>query len=224
MRVDPRSALDRLVGDALDIVAAAGHGGRRFHLVGHDWGGIVAWSFAATFPQRLDKLVILNAPHPEALLSYALRSPSQLLRSSYVAFFQVPWLPEAILSAQRYAALIQALVGSSRPGAFTSDEIAEYREAWEKPGALTGMLNWYRALRHRPKLNERITAPTLVLWGMRDRFLEPGVAERSLTFCVDGRLQTFADATHWLQREDAAAVNSALLSFLVGSDAPQPHR
>jgi pimeloyl-ACP methyl ester carboxylesterase len=186
----------------------------RFHLVGHDWGGIVAWSSAAILTQRLDKLVILNAPHPDALLPYALRAPSQFLRSSYAAFFQLPWLPETVLSANRFAALVRVLTGSSRPGAFTPEDIAEYREAWAKSGALTAMLNWYRAVPYRQNLKQRITAPTLVLWGMRDSFLESGLAERSLSFCRDGRLQTFANATHWLQREEAAAVNSALLTFL----------
>jgi pimeloyl-ACP methyl ester carboxylesterase len=204
--------IEKLVNDVAGLGDALGL--ERFHLVGHDWGGIVAWSFAASRPTRLEKLVILNAPHPEAIVPYALRSPLQLLRSSYVGFFQIPWLPEAVLSAQRFAALVRALVGSSRPGAFAPQEFAEYREAWGKPGALTAMLNWYRALPYRPTLKQQITAPTLVLWGMRDEFLETGLAEKSLSFCRDGRLQTFADATHWLQREEALAVNSALVSFL----------
>jgi pimeloyl-ACP methyl ester carboxylesterase len=204
--------IEKLVNDVAGLGDALGL--ERFHLVGHDWGGIVAWSFAASRPTRLEKLVILNAPHPEAIVPYALRSPLQLLRSSYVGFFQIPWLPEAVLSAQRFAALVRALVGSSRPGAFAPQEFAEYREAWGKPGALTAMLNWYRALPYRPTLEQQITAPTLVLWGERDEFLETGLAEKSLSFCRDGRLQTFADATHWLQREEALAVNSALVSFL----------
>src|SRR5690606_19168326 len=137
-----------------------------------DWGGIVAWAAGAKLPHRLDRLVILNAPHPEVLLAHAFNSPTQFLRSSYAAFFQLPLLPEAILGAQRSAVLARALVKSSRPGTFTEAEIAEYRQAWEQPGALTGMLNWYRALRFRSRIPERITTPTLVLWGMRDQALE----------------------------------------------------
>jgi pimeloyl-ACP methyl ester carboxylesterase len=210
-----RYTADKLVNDVAGVADALGL--QRFHLVGHDWGGIVAWSFAATLPQRLDKLVILNAPHPDALLPYALRSPLQLLRSSYAAFFQLPWLPETALSTNRFAALVQVLTSSSRAGAFTPEDIAEYREAWGKSGALTAMLNWYRALPYRPKLKQQVTAPTLILWGMRDRFLETGLAERSLSFCRDGRLHTFPSATHWLQREEAPAVNSAISSFLQAS-------
>jgi pimeloyl-ACP methyl ester carboxylesterase len=115
--------------------------------------------------------------------------------------------------------LVQTLKGSSRAGAFTPEEIAEYREAWGKPGALTAMLNWYRAVPFRPKLKQQITAPTLVLWGMRDRYLEAGLAEKSLSFCSDGRLETFAGASHWLQREEVSGVNSALIDFLGGATA-----
>ncbi|ESX01615.1 alpha\beta hydrolase [Mesorhizobium sp. LSJC268A00] len=206
--------LPKLVGDVVAIADALGIG--RFHLVGHDWGGIVAWAAGAKLPHRLERLVILNAPHPEVLLAHSLRSPTQFLRSSYAAFFQFPLLPEAFLGAGRSALLARALIKSSRTDAFTAEEIAEYRQALERPGALTGMLNWYRALRFRPSLKERITTPTLVLWGMQDQALENGLAERSLAFCNDRGLQTFEKATHWVQREEASAVNAALLAFLDG--------
>jgi epoxide hydrolase 4 len=206
--------LPKLLGDVVAIADALGIG--RFHLVGHDWGGIVAWAAGAKLPHRLERLVILNAPHPEVLLAHALRSPTQFLRSSYAAFFQFPLLPEAVLGAGHSSLLARALIKSSRSDAFTAKEIAEYRQAWERPGALTGMLNWYRALRFRPSLKERITTPTLVLWGMQDQALEYGLAERSLALCDDRGLQTFEKATHWVQREEASAVNAALLPFLDG--------
>ncbi|WAJ27986.1 alpha/beta fold hydrolase [Antarcticirhabdus aurantiaca] len=205
-------ALPKLLDDVAALADALGH--ERFHLVGHDWGGIVAWAAGARMPDRLDTLVILNAPHPEALFPYAMRSPSQVLRSSYAAFFQFPILPEAVLSVRRCALLVRALERTSRPGTFPPEDIEAYRQAWERPGAIGAMLNWYRALRFRPRMSERIGVPTLVLWGLRDQALEPGLAEASLAFCDDGRLQTFPAATHWLQREEAAAVNAALLSFL----------
>jgi len=95
-------------------------------------------------------------------------------------------------------------------------QCAQCRQAWQQPGALTGMLNWYRAPRFRPSMKERITTPTLVLWGMQDHALEGGLAERSLSFCNIGRLQPFERAMHWVQREEASAVNAALLTFLDG--------
>jgi pimeloyl-ACP methyl ester carboxylesterase len=186
----------------------------KFHLVGHDWGGIVAWAAGAQMSEHVDKLVILNAPHPEVLLPHALRSPSQLLRSSYVAFFQLPLLPETVLGAHDSQLLVRALLKSSRPGAFTDGDIAEYRRAWARPGALTAMLNWYRALRYRKNLKQRISTPTLVLWGKQDQALELGLAQLSLGLCDNGRLEIFENATHWLHREEAPAVNAALLSFL----------
>lgn len=207
-------AIAKLLGDLEGLAEALGLD--RFHLVGHDWGGIVGWAAGATKVERLEKLVILNAPHPEVLFAHALRSPTQFLRSSYAAFFQFPLLPEAVLSARNFALLRRALLSSSRPGAFTPDDIEAYRQAWAQPGALTGMLDWYRALRFRPNLRERIAVPVLVLWGLKDQALEPGLADRSLALCDDGRLQTFPDATHWLHREEPAAVNEAILAFLGG--------
>lgn len=205
-------ALPKLLDDLAGLADALGL--ERFHLVGHDWGGIVAWSAGAKMPSRLVSLTVLNAPHPEALFPYALRSPSQLLRSSYAAFFQFPVVPEALLRAGQFALLIRAVEQSSCIGSFTADDIAAYRQAWEQPGAISAMLNWYRALRFRPQMTEPIDVPTLVLWGMRDRFLESGLARSSLAFCRDGELQTFSNATHWLQRDEPAAVSAAIIAFI----------
>jgi pimeloyl-ACP methyl ester carboxylesterase len=204
--------ISRLVGDVVGLADALGH--HRFSLVGHDWGGIVAWAAGSLVAERLDRLVILNAPHPDVFGPYVRRSPSQMLRSSYVGFFQIPWLPEMVLGAGNCAALVAALKASARQDALTEDDIARYRQAWQQPGSLTGMLNWYRALRLRRPLEEVITTRTLVLWGLKDTALEVGLAEKSLALCTQGRLQTFDGATHWLQREEPDAVNAAILGFL----------
>jgi pimeloyl-ACP methyl ester carboxylesterase len=204
--------LSRLVGDVVGLADALGH--HRFSLVGHDWGGIVAWAAGSLVAERLDRLVILNAPHPNVFGPYVRRSPSQMLRSSYVGFFQIPWLPEMVLGAGNSAAMVAALKASAREGAFTEDDIARYRQSWQQPGALTGMLNWYRALRLRRPLEEVNTTPTLVLWGLKDTALEVGLAKKSLALCTQGRLRTFDRATHWLQREEPEAVNAAILGFL----------
>nr|WP_061936002.1 alpha/beta fold hydrolase [Aureimonas sp. AU22] len=205
-------ALPKLLDDLAGLADAMGL--ERLHLVGHDWGGIVAWSAGVVMPSCLASLTVLNAPHPEALFPYVLRSPSQILRSSYAAFFQFPIVPEALLRARQFALLVRAVERSSCPGAFTADDITAYRQAWEQPGAISAMLNWYRALRFRPQMTEPIDVPTLVLWGMRDRFLEPGLARSSLAFCRDGELQTFSNATHWLQRDEPAAVSAAIIAFI----------
>ena len=105
-----------------------------------------------------------------------------------------------------------------RQGTCTAEDLAVYREAWEQPGALTAMVNWYRAAfrsasRRPPRL--RVCVPTLVLWGARDRFLGREMAEPSVALCDDGRLELFETATHWLQHDEADAVNDRLVRFLL---------
>lgn len=139
--------LDRLADDVTGLADALGHD--RFRLVGHDWGGLVAWWVAARHPDRLERLAILNAPHPDVFGAYARRHPTQALRSVYVGLFQLPGLPEALLRVGDCAALRRALTNSSRPGAFSPHDLDLYAAAWRRPGAITAMLNWYRALRLR---------------------------------------------------------------------------
>ncbi|HEX2553184.1 MAG TPA: alpha/beta hydrolase [Microvirga sp.] len=208
--------LDRL---AADVVALADACGRRtFHVVGHDWGGLVAWWVATRHPERVERLGILNAPHPEVVGPYARAHPSQARKSAYVAWFQLPWLPEWSLARRGFAALRRALRGSSRRGTFPDADLAVYDAAWAQAGALTGMLNWYRALRHRPSApGVRIAAPTLLIWGEGDLFLERGLAEASLALCDRGEAAWFETATHWVHLEEAEAVNARLVAFLTRS-------
>ncbi|WP_298956548.1 alpha/beta hydrolase [uncultured Methylobacterium sp.] len=209
----PAYHLDRLAGDAIGLADAFGR--ERIALVGHDWGGLVAWWTAAHHPERVARAAILNAPHPDVVGVYARRHPTQFLRSLYVGLFQVPWLPEALLRAGGFAALRRALVRSSRPGTFDAAAFDAYAAEWAEPGALTGMLNWYRALRlPRGPAPAPVRPPVLVLWGERDTALEAGLARDSLRLCLEGRLERFPTATHWVQHEEAEAVNAALIRFL----------
>jgi len=120
--------LDTLADDVMGIAHALS--APRFSLVGHDWGGIVAWHLAAREAASIERLVILNAPHPATFFSFVLSHPLQMLRSSYVGFFQLRWVPEAILRANDFALLQAALTHSSRPGTFDEDQLAGYRAAW----------------------------------------------------------------------------------------------
>ena len=159
--------LPHLAGDVAGLADALGLG--RFRLAGHDWGGVVAFAAAALHPDRVERLAVLNAPHPDTWGPYALTHPTQALRSFYVGVFQLPRLPEAMLSAGRFRALRRSLTETSRPGTFTEAELDRYAAAWSEPGALTAMINWYRALRHRPsRALPRIEAETLVIWGTQD--------------------------------------------------------
>ena len=205
--------LDRL---AKDVVGLADSLGRRtFSLVGHDWGGLVAWWTASRHPSRVTKLAILNAPHPSVAGSYMRSHPSQMVRSLYVGFFQLPWLPETMLSANGHRSLKDALLRTSRPGTFSDEDMAQYERAWSQPCALTAMLNWYRALPFRPEMKDpTIHSPTLVIWGSKDRFLEKGLAEASLSLCGNGSIRWIENATHWVQHEEPEAVNAALVAFL----------
>jgi pimeloyl-ACP methyl ester carboxylesterase len=210
-------ALDVLAADVVGLIEATGR--ERVTVVGHDWGAIVAWWVALHHADRLDRLVILNGPHPVAFRRYLRSHPIQLLRSWYVLFFQLPGLPEWNFQRNRWSALTHALRSTSRPGAFSEDDFDRYRRAWSEPGALRAMINWYRApMRHPPKPPDdpRVKVPTLVIWGRRDRFLDPGLAEASLQLCDRGRLEAIADATHWVHREEPDRVNRVMLEFLAG--------
>lgn len=209
--------LDELSSDVIGLIDAAGR--EKAFLVGHDWGAGVAWWLANRSPERVEKLVILNAPHHAVFRRTLEQDFAQQKRSWYFLFFQIPWLPETLLITQNSERLVQSLKGSSRPGAFTDEEFVEYRKAWAQPGALTTMINWYRAvLQVQPRRlpSPRITVPTLILWGKRDFALGWEMAQKSIELCDDGRLIFFEDATHWVQHEEAQAVNQHILAFLKG--------
>ena len=206
--------VDTLAADVVGLLDSLGL--ERAAIVGHDWGAVVAWWLALAHPERVSRLAILNVPHPAVMRRHLLRSPRQMRRSWYVFFFQVPGLPERFLARHGFASLTRAVRGGRR-GTCTDEDLAVYREAWAQPRALTAMVNWYRAaLRFAgtrlPRL--RVSVPTLVLWGARDRFLGREMAEPSVALCDHGRLELFETATHWLQHDEADAVNDRLCRFL----------
>ena len=205
--------LDTLACDVTALGSAMGLD--RFDLVSHDWGGVVAWRVAARDPHRVRRLVVMDAPHPDIFAGQILRHPGQALRSTYAMFFQLPWLPEAALSAFDFAGLRRMMTGTARPGVFTRADMDHYAEAWERPGRFTAMLNYYRALRERhPGRPDRIGVPTLILWGSRDSALAVHVARASLGQCDAGRLEVIEGATHWVQHEEPARVLDLTLAHL----------
>ena len=202
---------------AADVVALAdAFGAERFHLVAHDWGAVISWWVAATYPDRLSRVVLMDGPHPDVWGKQALKHPTQALRSTYVAFFQLPWVPEAMLGAFDGAGLKAMIQGSAKAGSFEPGALEHYARAWAHPGSVTAMLNYYRALRERPKTEEpaRLKPPTLILWAGDDVFLEKNVADAGLALCDDGKLEIVEGASHWLHIEQPERVNARIISFL----------
>ncbi len=212
-------ALERLARDVERLIGALGE--ERAVVVGHDWGGIVAWAVAMLHPERVERLVILNVPHPERFWR-GLRTPRQLLKSLYAFFFQIPWLPEKVLRAGDFA-IVRSVFRNDpvRPGTFGERDIDRYVEALSRPGALTAPINYYRALARRAPvlaraLRRRIEAPVLVIWGQRDLFLVPELAQPNPTLVPDARVRRLPDASHWVQQDRPERVNALLLDFLGG--------
>ncbi|CAN5620216.1 alpha/beta hydrolase [soil metagenome] len=209
--------IEELVADVVGLVRHAG--AARATLVGHDWGGIVAWYTAMLHPEAVERLVILNAPHP-AVFNRELFRSTQLLRSWYVGAFQIPHLPEALFRAGDYALLERVLRGESvRADAFTDEDIRRYKEAVAQPGALTASINYYRAaLRYgRPELaaeRRTVEAPTLVIWGEQDPHLVVGLTEGLEEWVPRVRVARIRDAGHWVQADAPDRVNELLLDFV----------
>ncbi len=208
--------ISMLAADIVGLIDAAGR--EQAYVVGHDWGAAVAWTVAIRHAERVKKLAILNVPHPKIMQQTILSSPAQMLKSWYIGFFQIPVIPEIMNSLGDYRLTAQALLQSSKPGTFSDADMAEYIRAWKQPGAMSSMINWYRAMGRRLDdgaftANPRVTVPTLILWGAQDRFLERGMAQASTTLCDDARVVYFEDATHWVQHEKPNEVNALLSEF-----------
>jgi pimeloyl-ACP methyl ester carboxylesterase len=210
--------LPTLAADAAGLLDAVG--AESAHVVGHDWGAAVAWWLALDHPDRARTLAALNVPHPTVMERTLRRSWDQRRRSWYFAAFQVPRVPELAAKAGNYRLFERSLRESSRPGTFDDADIERYRAAWDKPGALTAMVNWYRAVARYPppERTDPVDPPTLVLWGARDRFLRTSMAKESVAYCRDGRAVLLDDATHWLHHEFPDRVADHLQEHIASAD------
>jgi pimeloyl-ACP methyl ester carboxylesterase len=210
--------LAELTADVLALAEGLGHA--RFAVVGHDWGGIVAWRLAELRPDRLTRVAILNAPNVSVFGGFVAAHPTQLLRSAYVAALQIPIASSAALRANDFWLLRSMLARTSRQGTFSDAELDVYAKAWAMPGALEAMLKWYRALPlNEARAQHRISIPTLILWGDADVALEPGLAEASALRCDNAEVQHLSGVGHWIQHEAAADVNARLICFLDASSS-----
>ncbi len=216
---------------AADLLKSTG--GSTFTLVGHDWGGVVAWVLAAQHPQMLDKLVILNAPHPTIFGRELRENPAQQQASQYMLMFRSAEA-EALLSENSYAWLKQAVLGANASDA----DIAAYVEAWSQPGALTGGLNYYRASAAGPPLPNApasasplaalppmtVRVPTLVIWGEKDIALLTGNLDGLDQLVPALTIKRIPDGTHWIPRQKAGEVNTFIRDFLSSADSTKPRK
>jgi pimeloyl-ACP methyl ester carboxylesterase len=215
-----------------DVRALADHlGPRKFVLVGHDWGGLIAWAFALYYPERLEKLVILNAPHPLIFEREFKENPAQQLASQYMLMFNTPQA-EAWLAEKDYAQLTYLVLGEGLDkGYVTEEDKAEYLALWRDGGSITGGLNYYRAARigPAPKPGEywsarkhfapdiklwEVRVPTLVIWGVMDPFLPAGNLSGLNKYVPNLTVKLFPTDGHWLNRAKAQEVNTAIREFI----------
>jgi pimeloyl-ACP methyl ester carboxylesterase len=191
-------------------------------LVGHDWGGTIAWATAMHHPEVVDRLAILNAAHPRKL-SQGLHHPDQLRRSWYFFFFDLPDLPEAVVHADNWR-FFRHFLRDAHP-AYTPEEIERYIEAWSQPGAAAGMINYYRSSVRTPlkRAEEQIrpvSAPTLVIWGERDRYLRADLAEPEHDDVPNlDRVERLPNASHWVHHDEPERVTQLLIDFFPAAGA-----
>ncbi len=213
--------IEELAADAVGLIQAFGRD--RAHIVGHDWGAAVAWWVALTHREVVDRLVVINVPHPRVLAREIRSNPRQALSSWYIFALQIPRLPEIVaFGARTRGRFAGILARSANPGSF--DEVYQRRlqQAWAQPGAATGMANYYRAsVRRRPgsQPDPRVYAPTMIMWGRRDSFLSATMIAPSAALCDDVRVEVFADATHWLLHDEPIRAAAMIRDFL---SSPSP--
>lgn len=212
-----------LVEDVRQLIAHLGY--RTCTLVGHDWGGVVAWAFAMRHPEMLDRLIIINAPHPAIFARELRENPAQQRASQYMLLFRSPEA-EATLSVDNYARLVGAVLTPET--AYTDDVRAAYITAWSEPGALTGGLNYYRAARIGPPADDgtrdapsgfdtgaaAIAVPTLVIWGERDTALLTGNLDGLDEQVADLTIVRIPEGTHWVVHEMPGRINEEIRNFL----------
>ncbi len=212
--------VDKLTADVMGLIRAFGE--EKAVIVGHDWGGGIAWAFAAEYPQATEKLIVLNCPHPAAFQQHLKTNRRQLRRSWYMFFFQIPWLPEFGIRLNIRWFVEKAFRGMAiRKLAFSDNDLQKYAEALQKQEALTSAVNYYRAafrelLRHGERSFGKIICPTLLIWGEEDIALGKELTygmEPFFTSCFE--IKYIHQCSHWVQQEQPELVNQYMCEFLM---------
>ena len=207
--------MDQFILDVEGVIKGLGY--ERCVLVGHDWGGAIAWNFAYAHPEMVERLIVINLPHP-AKFAQGFRTPQQLLRSSYIFFFQLPWLPELLLQSSDYQAIENALKGMAvNKSAFTKADLEAYKDAAAKRGALTAMLKYYRNVLQQRLLSfdwSVLEVPTLMIWGENDQALGKELTYGTEAYVRDFRIKYIPNCSHWVQQEQPQLVNQYMREFV----------
>jgi pimeloyl-ACP methyl ester carboxylesterase len=217
--------IDRLVADVEALIAASG--ATETLLIAHDWGAIIAWHCAMRRIRTLSRLVIMNVPHPARFMEDVGRNPQQRRKSWYVAFFQIPWLPERALTRNGAKAIGEAFLGMAvDKSRFPEPVLDHYRANALLPGAMTAMVNYYRAAwragkaRMAPAQNT-VEVPTLIVWGKEDAALEASLVPGTERFVPDLTVRYLPGVSHWVQQEAPETVNLMLEAWLTGRPVPE---
>ena len=206
--------MSELVKDVEGVIRGLGY--ERCVLVGHDWGGAIAWNFAYAHPDMVERLIVLNLPHP-AKFAEGLRTPQQLFRSLYAFFFQVPALPEFLIQWSDYRVIESAFKGMAiNKSAFTQADIEAYKDAASRRGALTAMLNYYRSAFTSMGSTDWsvLQVPTLMIWGEEDTALGKELTYETEKYVRDFQIRYIPNCSHWVQQEQPALVNQYMREFL----------
>ena len=217
--------IDKLVADVEGLIAASG--ATETLLIAHDWGAIIAWHCAMRRIRTLTRLVIMNVPHPSRFAEDIGQNPKQRRKSWYVAFFQLPWLPERMLTRNGAKAVGQAFLGMAvDKSRFPEPVLDHYRSNALLPGAMTAMVNYYRAAwkagkaRMSPARNT-VEVPTLIVWGKEDTALEASLVPGTERFVPDLTVRYLPGVSHWVQQEAPETVNLMLEAWLTGRPVPE---
>ncbi|MDJ0590901.1 MAG: alpha/beta hydrolase [Pleurocapsa sp. MO_226.B13] len=209
--------MSELIADVRGVINGLGY--EDCILVAHDWGGAIAWNFAYKYPEMIEKLIVMNCPHPAKFIE-GLKTPAQLQRSWYIFFFQLPFLPELLFQANNYQAIASAFREMAvDKSAFTTEDLNAYKEAAAKPGALTAMINYYRANFKIPPDNlakdwQILNLPTLMIWGEEDTVLGKELTYGTEAYVSNLELKYIPNCSHWVQQEQPDLVNQYMEEFL----------
>ena len=216
--------LTKLRQDIVELIPALGHSNAI--LVAHDWGGAIAWAVTQKHPDLVEKLVVMNCPHSRIFKKIISATWAQKMKSWYMFLFQLPWLPEFMMSRRNYG-YFTAIFRGKKAGvrnldAFTREDVEAFKYVFSQPGALTAPINYIRCIfsqfgpnRDASMAKKKIEIPTLIIWGDEDQFLESCMADAHGDFVSDLTVKHIPKCSHWVQQDQPELVNQYMRDFIL---------